>query len=161
MNKKWLVAMLGATAMTMSAGAIAQQKEQGFYAGAEIGQTDFEDADKDTAFKFFGGYQINRTFAAELGYSNLYDKDGVEATAWELMGVAKMPVGDKFSVYGKLGFAMWEVEGFGEKFDGTDLTYAIGLQYDLSRNLGLRAQWQRYDVETDADVLSIGLVYRF
>jgi OOP family OmpA-OmpF porin len=168
MNKKWLVAMLGAAAMSVSAGAIAQQQPaSGWYVGADIGQLDLEDADKDTAFRFLGGYQINRTFAAELGYGMLYDKGDVEVTAWELVGLAKMPIGTNFSVFGKLGFAMWEAEQrnvpfFGTiKDDGTDLTFGIGLQYDVSRNLGVRAQWQRYDVDADADLLSIGLIYRF
>jgi OOP family OmpA-OmpF porin len=60
---------------------------------------------------------------------------------------------------------MWEAEAsaFGLTFkdDGTDLTFGAGVQYDVSRNLGLRAQWQRYDVDSDADLLSIGLVYQF
>ena len=162
MNKKWLVAMLGAAAMSMSAGAIAQQQPaSGWYVGGDVGQLDLEDADKDTAFRILGGYQINRTFAAELGYAMLYDKDNVEVTAWELVGIGSFPLANRFSVFGKLGFAMWEAEFPGGDDDGTDLTYGIGLQYDVSRNLGLRAQWQRYDVEADADVLSVGLVYRF
>lgn len=164
-NKKWIAAMLGAAAMAMSAGAMAQQTMQGFYIGGDIGQVDLEGADKDTGFRFVGGYNINRTFAAELGYSMLYDKDDVEVTAWELVGIAKMPLGTNFSVFGKLGFAMWEAEadvlGLTFKDDGTDLTFGAGVQYDVSRNLGVRAQWQRYDVDSDADVLSIGLVYQF
>jgi OOP family OmpA-OmpF porin len=164
-NKKWIAAMLGAAAMAMSAGALAQQNETGWYVGADIGQLDLEGADKDTAIRFLGGYKINRTFAAEVGYAMLYDKDDVEVTAWELVGIAKMPLGNKFSVFGKLGFAMWEAEadvlGLTFKDDGTDLTFGAGVQYDVSRNLGLRAQWQRYDVDADADVLSIGLIYQF
>src|SRR5687768_9160793 len=51
MNKKWLVAMMGATALAMSAGAMAQQKTQdhtGWYIGADIGTTDLDGADDDT-----------------------------------------------------------------------------------------------------------------
>jgi OOP family OmpA-OmpF porin len=162
MNKKWLVAMLGAAAMSVSAGAMAQQQPaSGWYIGGDIGQLDLEDADKDTAWRILGGYQINRNFAAELGYGMLYDKDDVEVTAWELVGIGSFPLANRFSVFGKLGFAMWEAEFPGGDDDGTDLTYGIGLQYDVSRNLGLRAQWQRYDVDADADLLSIGLIYRF
>jgi OOP family OmpA-OmpF porin len=164
-NKKWIAAMLGAAAMAMSAGALAQKMDSGWYVGGDIGQVDLEGADKDTAFRFLGGYQINSTFAAELGYGMLYDKDDVEVTAWELVGIAKMPLGSNFSVFGKLGFAMWEAEadvlGLTFKDDGTDLTFGAGLQYDVSRNLGVRAQWQRYDVDSDADLLSIGLIYKF
>lgn len=169
MNKKWLVAMLGASALAMSGGAMAQQKMQdtGWYVGADVGTTDLDGADDDTGLRILGGYNINRNFAAELGYSMLYDKGGVEVTAWELVGIGKYPVSNNFSIFGKLGFAMWEAEAnlgpFGRvKDDGTDLTFGLGVQYDLSRNFGVRGQWQTYDVgDGDADVLSIGVIYRF
>lgn len=161
MKKKWLVAALSVAAMTVSAGAMAQQSASKWYLGADVGTTDLEGADDDTALRILGGYQINRTFAAELGYGMLYDKGGVDVTAWELVGIGSFPLGNRFSVFGKLGLAMWEVEAGAFDDDGTDLTYGIGLQYDLSNRLGLRGQWQRYDVDGDADVLSIGFIYRF
>jgi OOP family OmpA-OmpF porin len=171
MNKKWLVAMLGATALVMSSGAMAQKtQDTGWYVGADFLNTDIDGLDDDTGWRILGGYQINRTFAAELGYSSLFDKSvsgvNVEATAFELVGLARMPLGNNFSIFGKLGFAMWETEAnvpfFGRvKDDGTDLTFGVGAQFDVSRNFGIRGQWQRYDVDEDADVLSIGVVYRF
>jgi len=91
----------------------------------------------------------------------LFDKGGVEINAWELVGVASFPLGNRFSVYGKLGFAMWEVDFPGGSDDGTDLTYGAGVQYDLTPKLGLRGQWQRYDIREDADLFSIGVIYRF
>jgi OmpA-OmpF porin, OOP family len=162
--KKKLVAtavLAAAMALPTFASAQARGADTGFYVGGDVGQLDLDGADKDTGFRILGGYQINRNFSAELGYSMLYDKDDVDVSAWELVGVGKLPLNNNFSLIGKLGFAMWEVEAFGEKADGTDLTYAVGVQYDVSRNLGIRAQWQRYDVEGDADLLSVGLVYRF
>jgi OOP family OmpA-OmpF porin len=161
--KKWLVAMLGAAAMTASAAALAQQPRMaGWYVGGDVGQVDFGTED-DTGFRILGGYQVNRNFAAELGYSMLFDKGGAEVTAWELVGIGSFPLGNQFSVFGKLGFAMWETEvsGVGSD-DGTDLTYGIGVQYDLNPRLAIRGQWQRYDVDPDeADMFSIGLIYRF
>lgn len=166
MNKKWLVAMLGAAAMTMSAGAMAQQQQTGFYVGGDIGSVDFEDED-DTGFRISGGYQFNRNFAAEVGYVTLFDKGvagtNIEVDGFEILAVGKMPLANNFSVYGKVGFLMWDAKasGFGSD-DGTDLTFGIGLQYDVSRNLGIRGQWQRYDVDdADADMFSIGVIYRF
>ena len=38
---------------------------------------------------------------------------------------------------------------------------ALGVQYDFTRNLGARAQWQRYDTDNEVDLLSVGIVYRF
>jgi OOP family OmpA-OmpF porin len=55
------------------------------------------------------------------------------------------------------------------KETNTDLTYGIGAQYDINRQLGVRAEWQRYTNmgddatigESDVDVMSVGLVVRF
>ena len=161
MTKKWLVALLGSAALTLSAGALAQQAAvPGFYIGAEVGQADFG-SEEDTAFKLIGGYQFHRNIAAEIGYGMLFDKGGAEVTSLEVVAVGIFPVMDRLSVIGKLGFANTDVETRFGSDDSTDLTYGVGLQYDFTRNLGARAQWQRYDSDAEVDLLSIGIVYRF
>ena len=168
MNKKWIAAMLAAGAMTLSAGAMAQQMDSGWYVGGAFGQADLG-PDEDTAWKISGGYQLNRTFSAEIGYTNLGEIDvpggSAEATAWELIALGKFPVANQFSVYGLVGFANVEGEatvgGITVSDDSTELTYGIGAQFDVSRNLGIRAQWQRYDTDDEIDVMSLGVVWKF
>jgi OOP family OmpA-OmpF porin len=168
MKKKWLAAMLGAAAMTLSAGALAQGMDTGWYVGGSIGQADL-DIDEDTAWKISGGYQLNRNFSVELGYTNLGEVSvgpvEVEATAWEVIGVGKLPVANQLSVYGLIGIAMVEAEasfmGISASDDSTELTFGVGAQYDFSRNVGLRAQWQRYGADEDIDVISLGVVVKF
>jgi OOP family OmpA-OmpF porin len=157
--KKWLVAVIGAAALALSAAASAQQLT-GFYAGAEFGQADVG-SDDDTAVKILGGYQVNRNFAAEVGYSMLFDKGGVEVTALEVVGIGLFPVANQLSIYGKLGFANVDVETPGGSDDKTELTWGLGAQYDVSARLGVRAGWQRYETDEEVDLLSIGVVYRF
>jgi opacity protein-like surface antigen len=171
-NKKWIVAMLGAAAMAVSAGAVAQQADTGWYVGASIGQSDL-DIDKDTAWKASIGYQMNRNLSVEVGYTNLGEVSetvlgvtaSAEATAWEVIGLYKFPVANQFSVYGLAGIAMAEVEaragGVTVSDDSTELTFGVGAQYDVSRNLGVRAQWQRYGADEDIDVISVGVVFKF
>jgi opacity protein-like surface antigen len=50
----------------------------------------------------------------------------------------------------------------------TDLTYGIGVRWDFSKNLGLRAEYQVYTnlgggaiVESDAEVISLGVIWKF
>ena len=172
MNKKWFAAMLGAAAMAVSAGAVAQQADTGWYVGGSIGQADL-DIDKDTAWKISLGYQINRTFSAEVGYTNLGEVSetvlgvtaSAEATAFELIGVGKLPVGNQLSVYGLAGIAIAEVEaragGVTVSDDSTELTFGVGAQYDFSRNMGARLQWQRYGADEDVDVISVGVGVKF
>jgi OmpA-OmpF porin, OOP family len=181
-----------ASAMAFAGPALAQ--DTGFYAGIHIGQASAKDGcegagalgvscdDEDTAFKILGGYQFNKNFAVELGYTDFGEVSGAgggnsfstEATAFELVAVGMLPLADKFSVYGKIGMYRGDVDTSGTGIFGsasesnTDLTFAVGVRYDFTRNLGVRAEWQKYqDVgggdigESDVDVLSIGAIWKF
>jgi OOP family OmpA-OmpF porin len=161
MTKKWLVSMLGAAAMAVSAGALAQSTTTGFYIGAEAGNTDVSGADDDIGFKLLGGYRFHPNIAAEVGYGMLYDKDDVEVTALEFVAVGMFPIGNQFSILGKLGLANVEADTrFGSE-DKTELTWGVGVQFDVSRNLGVRALWQRYETDDAVDFLAIGVTYKF
>jgi OOP family OmpA-OmpF porin len=169
--------------------------DKGFYIGATVGQSKVKDfcsgisvscEDTDTALRLLGGYQFNKHFALELGYSQLGEASissgglfaKVEATAWELVAVGMLPVADRFSIYGKIGMYRADSDfgtnivlpGIPQAFSesNNDLTFGFGLQFDISRSLGVRAEYQRYQDlggpqigESDLDVMSIGLVYRF
>jgi OmpA-OmpF porin, OOP family len=192
MTKKALMAgVLGIAAAFAVSPAIAQQT--GWYVGASVGQAD-HDADcdgaatcdtKDTAWRILGGYQINQNFAAELGYHDLGRARAAEpglgeltarTNVWELVGVARLPLANQFSIYGKLGLYRGETKLGGnilgipvsEKETNTDLTFGLGAQYDLTRQFGIRAEWQRYSDlagdnidKFDIDTISIGVVFRF
>jgi OOP family OmpA-OmpF porin len=185
--------LLGAAIAFAAPSALAQAPATGWYAGGSLGQSTAQDAcdglgglgiscdDKDTAWKIFGGYQLNRNFAVEFGYANLGEvnlsflglTETIEATAWEVVAVGSLPVADRFSLYGKAGFYSADVEdrtnfGFSADESNTGLTFAIGARYDVQANAGIRVEWQKYsDVgggevgETDVDVLSLGVVVRF
>jgi OOP family OmpA-OmpF porin len=89
--------------------------------------------------------------------------------AWELVGLGILPLNENFSVYGKLGGYRGEARGGGIKETRNDLTYGIGGQYDIGRNLGVRLEWQRYTdfggggfgAQGDQDILSLNAIYRF
>lgn len=159
MTKKWLMAMFGVAAVTVSAAALAQQVPA-WYIGADVGQADFGSED-DTSFKLLGGYQINRNFAVEAGYGLLFDKSGSEVTALEVVAVGLFPVANQLSIYGKLGFANVGVKTPAGSDDGTELTYGFGVLYDVNPKIGIRGQWQRYDTDQEVDVFSVGVIFRF
>jgi len=196
-KKVLLAAMLGATVMAAPAASMAQARgETGWYLGGGIGQSQAKDGctgvggpgvscdDKDTAYKIFGGYQVNRNFAAEFGYSDLgkvkasgpLGSVDIKSNAWDLTAVGAFALANQFSVFGRLGFYRSETKlgglGSGKK-NTTDVTYGGGVQYDFSRNLGVRGEWQRYskvkarndangaEGDSDVDVLGVSLIYRF
>jgi OOP family OmpA-OmpF porin len=100
-------------------------QDRGWYVGGSIGQSDV-DVDclgscdtKDTAWKIFGGYQVNRNFALEIGYTDLGEisdnvpgvfSETAESSAWELVGVGSLPVANNFSLHGKIGVYRAESE---------------------------------------------------
>lgn len=186
---------LGLAAAAFASSAAAQGA---FYVGGGFGQSKAKDwcanaggiscDDRDTAWKAFGGYQFNRNFAAELGYTNLGEfkasagglTDNAKADAWELSALAAWPFMNQFAVYGRLGAYRANVKeetNFVGNFEHTnsDLTYGLGGQYDFTRNLGLRLEWQRYakmgggDVafgpspgdKSDVDVFGLSALWRF
>jgi OOP family OmpA-OmpF porin len=178
---KSIKALVAVAALTVAGSALAQQpKLSSAYIGGTLGQSEYKDGcnglsdcdKKDTAWRILGGYKFNQYFAAELGYHDLGEASAqagaVEGNAWEVVGLASYPVIDKLSVYGKLGLYRGELEAPSAKETNSDITYGLGLQYDVLKNVGVRGEWQRYNkmgggevVETDVDVLSIGVVYRF
>jgi len=185
---KAAVAILGvASAMAFAAPAAAQ--DQGWYAGLHIGQTSADvDCtggtscdDEDTAWRILGGYQFNKNLAAELGYSNGGEVSlsgagvsaTIETTLWELVAVGSWPFTPNFSAYGKLGMYLGDTELSGtgvsnESESNTGLTYGLGVRWDFTKNLGVRAEYQIYsDVgggnigESDIDIISVGVIWKF
>jgi OmpA-OmpF porin, OOP family len=169
-----LAAVVGA-AVAFPTVSLAQMKgDTGWYIGGNLGQADVDElGDKDTSFKILGGYQINKNFAAELGYTDFgkASSGGVtfKGTAIELVGVGTLPINDKFSVFGKLGFAMGDGEasapGITVSDDSVEVTYGIGVKYNFTPVFGVTAEYQAYpdfaNGATDVNVFSVGVVYRF
>ena len=79
----------------------------------------------------------------------------------EFVGVGIFPIANQFSLIGKFR-ANVEVDSPGGSRERTDITYGIGVQFDMGRNLALRALWQRYDTDPDeVDWIAIGAAWRF
>lgn len=197
-NVRFLVAgLLAASALAFSPVAEAQSSGQ-WYAGVGVGQSKAKDVcsfvsgvpcdDTDTATKIFGGYMFNQNLGVELAYADLGKATlgitGLSAewkgTSWDILAVGIIPINPQFSFLGKIGVANWNVDanydlsllsmGTGsESASGSDITYALGVQYDFTNQLGLRGEWQHYSNvgddnttgQTDVDVIGASLLYRF
>lgn len=162
MTKKWVAAVFSAAALATSTGVLAQQSAAGtgLYIGADVGNADFG-SDDDTAFKLYAGYKFHPNVAVEGGWASLYDKNGVEATSLEVVAVGMFPLTPQFSLLGKLGLASVNVDSPAGGDTKTELTYGIGVQFEATPKIGVRAQWQRYDTDQEIDLLSVGVVFRF
>jgi OOP family OmpA-OmpF porin len=170
--KNAALAALFAVVLGVPSLAMAQMKsaDSGWYIGGNVGKADVDvTGDDDMSFKILGGYQINRNFAAEVGYTDFGKTSSggteVKANAWEAVAVGILPIGDKFGIFGKAGFFWGEAKGGGTTDDSVELTYGVGVSYDFTKQFSIRGEWQKYtDVgngATDIDVMSVGVVYRF
>ncbi len=181
--KRISIALLGATAMAAALPAAAQSNMlSSVYIGGDVGQSKLKKGceilgpgcdDKHTSWGVFAGYRFHPNFSAELGYHNLGKFSSslggdVKANAWELDAIGSWPLSNQFSVYGKLGGYRGELKNGGSETN-TDLTYGLGLQWDFTRNVGVRGEWQRYPkmggghfgTDTDLDVLRVAALWRF
>ena len=186
MNKRMALnglALLGLLAST----TVLAETQPGFYAGASIGQASIEiddtdfDAD-DTGFKVFGGYNFNQYFAVEATYfdagkpdesfraGNVTASDEVAIEGVNVSALGRLPLGDVFSLFGKLGFASYDGEASGRVGNQTivsgsgsdeDLSYGVGGAFNFGA-FELRAEYEAIDIsDGNFNFLSIGGVYKF
>lgn len=170
---------MGAILLTlgMTGTALAQN---GFYAGASIGQATIDGCDgftncddEDTAWKIFGGWELNPTIAFEAAWVDFGEVSGsigssavsAKTDGWTLAAKGSLPLNEQFGVFGKLGMIRWDVEGGGAASgiddDGTDPMYGIGAQYMLTDRLGIIGEWEWYDIDADVDLLSVDALIKF
>lgn len=174
--------------------ALSQDDDAGWFIGAGGGVSKFKDGctilagagtcdDNGSYWKAFGGYRFNPYFSYELGYADfgeLVRTTGVgsatyEATGIEIVLVAAIPLSREFSLYGKFGLFRWDVDrtdvgtGAGTtSAKGKDMTYGFGVNYNLTRSIAARMEYQKYfdvgDAITgtfDVEAGLLGIVFKF
>ena len=191
---KTIIALQAALALAIPlvAGHAAAQDARGFYLGGMVGATRASNFcanaalgggvagcdQRSNAWQGFAGYRFNTIVSAQVGYHDL-GKASIPAgsemkfNAWDFTGIAAFPMGNA-SLYGKAGYFRGEAEGSGPGLAGITenhggLTIGAGVQWDFSRMLGLRAEWQRFPNmgggrfggDVDLNAVSVGALVRF
>ena len=137
------------------------------------------------AGKVYGGYKFNKYLGAEgaLVYLGSADANGtflgvpvtsdVYAGGLELAGTGTVPITDQFGILAKLGVLFWGIRsevgtGFDRDENGASFATGVGLEYDITKNVGIRLEWERFWQvgnstigESDVDLFTIGGLYRF
>lgn len=175
----------------MALGALAQAQDAGWLGGIRpVALAVHEEADVDIGYRHFGGYRFSRNWAVELGYSDLgrgnegepgpqtTQKYGLQTSAWTLAGTGILPLGQSFSLKGRLGLSMATpdatLSGASSSAVGSalpryrpSLSWGFGGQYDLTGTVGLRVDYNNYGRLADdpngerSDLWSINAVVRF
>lgn len=151
--------------------------------GASVGYVNIEDSDQnfsfdaaDTGYKLYGNYMFNNGFGIEGGYIEFGEPDDnllgqtakIDAEAWSLYGVGVLGLSDSFDLFAKAGVVSWEADSVIDGIpvgadDGEDLALGIGAKFNTSGALGLRAEFEWFDID-DADAVwmaSVGFEFRF
>jgi OmpA-OmpF porin, OOP family len=144
------------------------------------------------SYKLYAGYQYNRYLAFEGGYFNLgsYTFNATTTPAATLNGAVKNTVGSNFDVLGTLPlaerFSLFARAGIQSSktrdlFSSTGLVLraptpsknlvsykaGLGAGFDFTKNVGVRAEWERYrvgdgyDGKMNVDLYSLNLLYKF
>ena len=102
---------------------------------------------------------------------------------FELSAVGTLPLGERFGLFARVGALAAEtrtsytgggsietlIGGDSQKRRSTELVYGAGAMFNINKNLSVRGEWSRYEKlgnvftggRTDANLYSLGLVYRF
>jgi opacity protein-like surface antigen len=151
------------------------------YVGASLGTADSSVSGvsgDDTSWKFLGGYTFTKFVGIEGSYRDLGGVDetigttsiGMDVSSIDVFGVGILPVGKRFDVFGKAGFAHVEVDAtVSDPFFGTvsasdsenELALGAGFNFKFGENFALRAEYETFDTADNMDVISAGAVWRF
>jgi OOP family OmpA-OmpF porin len=166
------------------------------YIGASVGQSSSNIScpagvscdDSDTAWKIFGGMEMNEYISMEVGYIDLgtvhYSgaKTGTRYTNGMIMDVlGTYSINPSFTLIAKGGLNILNAEVNGtiagtpnNNTGNTDVAWSVGVgaQYNFTPAVGLRMEWERFfqvgdsnynggTGQVDVDMLSAGLVYKF
>lgn len=175
---KYLLASVLAT--VLGASQVVYAGERDSYFGVSLGSASPDNSAYDSAvgWKLFGGYSVNQNFALEAGYISFGDMDGpmlpsgeiksVSSSGFEFSAIGNYPLADKFAVFGKLGFLVWDSKWSNSGLTGgmivtgdVDLFYGLGGRFDLSSSIGFQGAWERYTLDDNVDLLSAGIIYSF
>jgi OOP family OmpA-OmpF porin len=183
-NTVLTAAMLSTVVLALPSVSMAQAQSP-WYVGGSVGQMEakgscpagFTCDFKDSSWKVFGGYQLNRNFAIEGTYldgGKISVSSGGVTAKGEIssLGVAALGIlplgGDQFSLFGKVGLTAtkqkFSASGSGITStgveDGSEANWGVGGTFNFNRNLGLRAEWERLD-KSEVDIVTIGIQYKF
>ena len=144
--------------------------------------------DKDTAWKVYGGLEVNEFISMEVGYIDLgkVSYSGAKTGSRETKGMLLQLVGTyalnpsaTLMARGGMNFLGTDVNGTiagtpNNTASDTDVVWSAGLgaQYNFTQSVGLRMEWERYfktgspaanggTGEANVDLLSAGVVYKF
>lgn len=156
----------------------------GFFIGASFGRGDVTIpaesvrlSTTETSYKGFVGYSFTKFWGLEASYTKLGSPsstvDGVDIEA-DLDGFTGyldgfLPVSPRVFLFGKIGYAAWDVEArFTENGeteqtspDGNGFAWGIGAAYRFTSSVAVRVEYETLSFDDDLKFATIGVQYEF
>jgi hypothetical protein len=138
----------------------AMAAEPTWYVGGDVSTTKGDgDSHQETGYGAFGGYQFNPSIALEAGVRRLVSEGDFHVNQVAFSAVGTLPVGNNFSVFGRLGVNRLTLNGGGASDSATRGLYGIGVAYNFSSAISARMEVTK--PMSDLTNLSIGVSYKF
>lgn len=136
---------------------------------------DYDFDENDVGFKLFGGYRFFPWLSVEGAYidgGNPSIKEsqggetaklGIDVQSLVASAVFALPIGERFELFAKPGIAYWDAETslsfhsstfsdqFREDDDGSAFFLGVGAGFDVTDNLGLRLEYEWFEVAPEWD----------
>jgi hypothetical protein len=169
----------------------------GFYVSWKFGSTDADadigdtfdqvlDGDEDSeAYEL--GYRFTRFWAVQAAYHDFGSIEGFldpcpegaevcpevlfpiagDTKAYSLTIVPQLPLGNRLSIFGKVGLVAWETEveaasgaeELVDDFDDEDLIFGVGVRFKLFGSFEVFGEWE--SIASDIETTSVGLTFQF
>jgi hypothetical protein len=166
-----------AFALFLSVGFVLPVSASDMYIGLKLGSAKHDISvsgysETVGAVGFLGGYKLNKNVALEAEVTSLGAllNDTYKISAVSVSVVGSLEVGEKASVFGRLGGAATrEANSSGSLVsNATGITLGFGGQYDINQAVSLRLGWDRYTYggtngyyEGKAGITSVSALYNF
>lgn len=154
------------------------------YLGASLGTASSEFCtglnncgETNNTWKVYSGVRMTDKVFVEGGYIKFGDQKGSHegsqitssAKGYSTAGVVTYPLNSQIELFGKAGLWWWKNEqkhSTGKvALDGSDILLGAGANYNLGNNMGVRAEWERYQMSHEdaakqpLDLLSVGVTF--
>ncbi|KLV10291.1 MULTISPECIES: outer membrane beta-barrel protein [Photobacterium] len=166
-------------------GTVSAATDNPWYVGARVGGTTFDNQDgvlsgqdldkNDWGGGAFLGYNFNKWFGVEVGYTYLgqadYLNDGFEVQGMDFVGKFTYEVSKSFDLYLKAGGYWFDADNgvVNESDTGVSGTAGVGAEYFFNNDLSARLEYQYYNQigdkpspgESDVHFYGVSLVYHW
>ena len=163
MKKLFIVAMIGAASAASAAPAATDAMDS--YVSVSVGEARYKfdgDSETNTGFGIAFGQTVSEFAGYELGYANLGSLGDGRGHGFYLAGVARYPVADAFSVYGKIGPTVNYFSGDNSE-TRVRLLLGAGVSYQFDKNWAATLEYTHFGetLGVTPTLWSVGVRYHF